>query len=50
MITRVRVEFFKRFQTTSFELGDDIVLAGPNNSGKTMLLQAVAVWNPALQR
>ncbi len=50
MITRVKVEFFKRFQTTSFELGDDIVLAGPNNSGKTTLLQAVAVWNLALQR
>lgn len=31
-------------------MGDDIVLAGPNNSGKTTLLQAVAVWNLALQR
>jgi hypothetical protein len=50
MITRVKVEFFKRFEATSFELGDDIVLAGPNNSGKTTLLQAVAVWNLALQR
>ena len=50
MITRVKVEFFKRFPATSFELGDDIVLAGPNNSGKTTLLQAVAVWNLALQR
>jgi len=50
MITRVRVEFFKRFKATSFELGDDIVFAGPNNSGKTTLLQAVAVWNLALQR
>jgi predicted ATPase len=50
MITKVKVEFFKKFQTTSFELGDDIVLAGPNNSGKTTLLQAVVVWNLALQR
>ena len=50
MITKVKVEYFKKFEATSFELGDDIVLAGPNNSGKTTLLQAVAVWNLALQR
>lgn len=50
MITRVKVEFFKKFEATSFELGNDIVLAGPNNSGKTTLLQAVAVWNLVLQR
>ena len=50
MITRVKVEFFKRFKTTTFELAGDIVLAGPNTSGKTTLLQAIAVWNLALQR
>src|SRR3970040_1612442 len=50
MITKVKVEFFKKFEATVFELGNDIVLAGPNNSGKTTLLQAVAVWNLALQR
>ena len=50
MITKVKVEYFKKFQTTSFELGDDIVLAGPNNSGKTTLLQTLVVWNLALQR
>jgi len=31
-------------------LDDDIVLAGPNNSGKTTLLQGIAVWNLAVQR
>ncbi len=50
MITKVKVEFFKRFATGSFDVSDDIVLAGPNNSGKTTLLQAVAVWNLAMQR
>jgi energy-coupling factor transporter ATP-binding protein EcfA2 len=50
MITRVRLEHFKRFGMETFELGDDIVLAGPNNSGKTTLLQAVATWYLALQR
>jgi len=50
MITRVTLEFFKRFPNATFEVGDDVVLAGPNNSGKTTLLQAVAVWNLAMQR
>jgi predicted ATPase len=50
MITKVKVEYFKRFAASSFELGDDVVLAGPNNSGKTTLLQAIAVWNLAMQR
>jgi predicted ATPase len=50
MITQVKVEFFKRFQSETFNLDDDVVLAGPNNSGKTTLLQAIAVWNLALQR
>jgi energy-coupling factor transporter ATP-binding protein EcfA2 len=50
MITKVHVEYFKRFSSQSFDLGSDVVLAGPNNSGKTTLLQAIAVWNLALQR
>ena len=50
MITKVRLEYFKRFSMETFDLGDDIVLAGPNNSGKTTLLQAVATWYLALQR
>ena len=50
MITKVKLEFFKRFESEIFDLGDDIVLAGPNNSGKTTLLQGIAVWNLAVQR
>jgi predicted ATPase len=50
MITKVKLEFFKRFKSETFDLGDDIVLAGPNNSGKTTLLQGIAVWNLAVQR
>lgn len=50
MITKVKLEFFKRFESETFDLGDDIVLAGPNNSGKTTLLQGIAVWNLAVQR
>ena len=50
MITRVKVSYFKRFESEDFNLSDHIVLAGPNNSGKTTLLQAIAVWNLALQK
>lgn len=50
MITKVRVRYFKRFETQEFDLTEHIVLAGPNNSGKTTLLQAIAVWNMALQK
>ena len=44
MIHRVRIGSFKRFRDQSFELDDSIVLAGPNNAGKSTLLQAIATW------
>jgi predicted ATPase len=50
MITGVEVGYFKRFHRQRFELSDHIVLAGPNNSGKTTLLQAIMVWDLALRR
>ncbi len=50
MITKLRVENFKRFEREEFELEDSIVLAGPNNSGKSTLLQALATWAMALDR
>lgn len=50
MIERVRLRYFKRFDDETFDLSDSIVLAGPNNAGKTTLLQAVAVWNLALRK
>jgi predicted ATPase len=50
MITKLRVENFKRFGKEEFELEDSIVLAGPNNSGKSTLLQSLATWAMALDR
>ena len=44
MIHRVRLGSFKRFRDQSFELDDSVVLAGPNNAGKSTLLQAIATW------
>lgn len=50
MIRRVTIRKFKRFSEQSFELADCIVLAGPNNAGKTTLLQAIATWKLGLDR
>lgn len=51
MISRVRIVRFKRFVDQEFDLsGGPILLAGPNNSGKTTLLHAISVWNLAVQR
>ena len=50
MITEVVIENFKRFRKQSFSLEDSIVLAGPNNTGKSTLLQALATWSMSLDR
>lgn len=50
MITEVVIENFKKFRKQSFLLEDSIVLAGPNNTGKSTLLQALATWSMSLDR
>ena len=50
MIQKVTCRYFKSFAQQSFDLQSLTLLAGPNNSGKSTLLQAVMVWNLALQR
>jgi predicted ATPase len=50
MIQRVTIRRFKRFKEVTFDLPGHIVLAGPNNTGKTTLLQAIAAWSLALKR
>lgn len=51
MIQRVTIRRFKRFEELTFELnGNHVVLAGPNNMGKTTILQAIASWTLAFNR
>ena len=45
MIKKVVINNFKKFEHLAFELPDHLVIAGPNNSGKTTLLQAIAAWS-----
>lgn len=50
MITRVTLKHFKRFAEETFDLADSMILAGPNNAGKSTLLQAIATWKLGLDR
>ena len=50
MINRVTLRYFKRFQAETFDISNSIILAGPNNTGKTTLLQAIAVWHLVLRK
>jgi predicted ATPase len=50
MITKVTTEYFKQFEKQEFPLDAFSLLAGPNNSGKSTLMQAVMVWKLAMQR
>ena len=50
MIHTVRIRGFKRFEDVEFRLPGHVVLAGPNNTGKTTVLQAIASWALALRR
>lgn len=44
MIRLVTLKGFKRFGDVAFSIPSHVVLAGPNNTGKTTLLQAIAAW------
>ena len=41
---------FKRFEDVTIELGSPVVFIGPNNSGKTSAMQALALWDIGLKR
>jgi energy-coupling factor transporter ATP-binding protein EcfA2 len=50
MLTRLRIRNFKLFEDVEIELGERVVFVGPNNSGKTSALQALALWNAGVRR
>src|SRR5512135_1223842 len=50
MLTKLIARNFKRFGAVEIELGNPVVLIGPNNSGKTTALQALALWDIGLRR
>ncbi len=50
MLTKLVVRNFKRFGDVEIELGSPVVFIGPNNSGKTTALQALALWEVGLRQ
>jgi hypothetical protein len=50
MLTHLKVKGFKKFDAIDFPLNQSVVLIGPNNSGKTSALQALALWDLGLRK
>lgn len=50
MLTGLTVRNFKRFEEVEIELGNPVVFVGPNNSGKTTAMQALALWDAGLKQ
>jgi len=50
VLTNLRVRNFKRLKNVEIELGKTVVFVGPNNSGKTTALQALALWETGLRK
>jgi predicted ATPase len=50
MLTKLTIRNFKRFDEVEIELGNPVVFIGPNDSGKTTALQAIALWDIGLRR
>lgn len=50
MLTRIQIRRFRKLKDIEIELGESVVLIGPNNSGKTATLQALALWEIGLRQ
>ena len=50
MLTKLTVRNFKRLGEVAIELGNPVVFVGPNNSGKTSAMQALALWDIGVKR
>ncbi len=50
MLTRLVIRNFKTLDDVEIELGKRVLFVGPNNSGKTTALQALALWDIGVKR
>ena len=44
MLTKIKIENFKKLECISFPLSASVVIVGPNNSGKSTIFQALCLW------
>jgi len=49
-LTKLSIRNFKPFEDVEIELGQRVVFIGPNNTGKTSALQALALWEIGVKR
>ena len=49
MLTKLTIRNFKRFEDVEIALENPVVFIGPNNSGKTSAMQALALWHTGLR-
>ena len=49
MLEKLTVRNFKKFEEAEIDLGSPVVFIGPNNSGKTSAMQALALWDIGLR-
>jgi energy-coupling factor transporter ATP-binding protein EcfA2 len=50
VLTKLTIRNFKLFEEVEIELAERVVFVGPNNSGKTSALQALALWDIGAKR
>ena len=50
MLTSITVRNFKQFEDVTVDLDNVAVFVGPNDSGKTTVLQALSLWELGLRR
>jgi predicted ATPase len=49
VLTRLKVRNFKTLEELDIEIGQTVVFIGPNNSGKSSALQALALWQSGVR-
>jgi AAA15 family ATPase/GTPase len=49
MITKIRIKNFRQIKDQTIDLGQSVVIIGPNNGGKSTLLQAMSLFAIAIR-
>ncbi len=44
MITKIKINNFKKLENIEFSLSQSVVIIGPNNSGKSTVFQSLCLW------